>query len=234
MHIALVNHECLAISQADILIQQWNASLNRNLYIHRYVSEEHFLQAWNKRYLFDLILFGLSDRDDHIPQAAYSVRNRSTSISIIFIAENRESLREGYLVNSLHFLTIPLDPNELFRVIYRALALHIENRRELIIEHVDNSSYALEWENVSFIEFKEKTIHCHDALGLRDIILSKKNYLDIDPALFLRLDAMGRIFIHISKIDRITDRYILLKDMHKTKFVIPEDRKKLLSDLIKN
>lgn len=118
----------------DGLVARWAEQSGIQARTALFPSAEAFLFQYEEERDFDILLLDVEMGGMDGVELARRVRREDDAVQIVFITGYTDYIAEGYEVAALHYLTKPVNPDKLFRVLTRAVGRLARNEPHLTLE----------------------------------------------------------------------------------------------------
>ena len=192
-------------------------------------SQDEFQRAWNERRLIDIVFLGICPEDEYGFELAQRIRERDSSIPIIFVAHNDDRIDEGYYASAVHYLVVPLDESNLYSVLRKALRLARSRRDNIVIGKTNGVWRYIEIDNLVYVRTCSTIIAYYDTLS-NVLKRPAAEPVQISPRDFVRIG--DGVYVHKRRICTVKGNRLWVDDVSKTELHIDSDRVAVINEFL--
>jgi DNA-binding LytR/AlgR family response regulator len=141
-------------------VSKWANENNIKINIEMFGSAENFKFAWNESKAFDILLLDIQMGGQSGIELAKEIRQSDDKMSIVFITGFMDYISEGYDVSALHYLMKPVNKDNLFKVLGKALK-NFTGRNKSIIVTIDSEIYQIPLYKIHYIDVWRNYVTIH-------------------------------------------------------------------------
>ncbi|MCD8069391.1 MAG: LytTR family DNA-binding domain-containing protein [Lachnospiraceae bacterium] len=190
------------------LIRDWARERQLSVQLEDFPSSESFLFRYAEEKNFDILLLDIEMGAMDGVTLARQIRLENQAIQIIFITGYSDYIAEGYEVEALHYLMLPLNREKLFQVLDRAVEKLKTAERCLYLE-ISGEMVRLPFYEIRYLEVHQNYVTVH----AKEDYTVKRTLSDFEKELDERFFRVGRAFIlNLNQVRRVTRKEVILSD----------------------
>lgn len=208
--VAITDDNPTDIKYISSVLQQWADARGLSLQIDAYPSAEAFLFQYDENPAWDILLVDIEMSGMDGVTMAKRLREKNSTVVIVFITGYSDYIAEGYDVSALHYLMKPVEPDRFMQVMDRAVERLCREERLLTVRTA-NEIIRIPMGSVLFLEAARNYVTIH-AENRGDFVVRHK-LGDFEDELDERFLRVGRSYIvNLTKLYRITRNEIVFPD----------------------
>ncbi len=131
-HIAVCDDSEADTICISTLVKKWADENHVAVKVERFFSAEAFLFQYVEDKTFDILLLDVEMGQMNGVELAKKIREKNSTVQIIFVTGYNDYIADGYDVSALHYLVKPVKEEKLFSVLCRAKDKLIWQERKLL------------------------------------------------------------------------------------------------------
>ena len=212
MNIAIVDDEENIRNLYKKYCEEWASENEIELNTMLFSSGENFLFDYDEKDLIDILLLDVEMKKINGVELSKKIREKNSSIQIIFISGYPEYIGYGYDVNALNFLIKPIKKEKLYEILDKATHQMSNKEKFIIVKH----------DGINTKIYMKDILSCISDKNYVDIFKIKNDY-KVRMTLTQLMDVLDDRFfkvsrseiINIEKIAETKKDYVLLEDDSK-------------------
>lgn len=208
--IAITDDNPADIRYISSVLERWADSRNISVHIDSYPSAEAFLFQYEEDPACDIILLDIEMAGMDGVTLAKTLREKNSTVVIVFITGYSDYIAEGYDVSALHYLMKPVEPDRFMQVLDRAVE-RLHREEQLLTVKTANEVVRIPMSRVLFLEAARNyvTVHTED----RGEFVVRHKLSDFENELDERFLRVGRSYIvNLTRLYRITKTELSFPD----------------------
>lgn len=208
MKIAICDDEPTFINATCDLLQEWATMHSLPLTLYRFTNGDDLLAA-HHQYCMDLILLDVVMPLLNGIDTARELRQKDTSVHLIFLTSSREFAAESYDVNAFYYLLKPVAREKLFSVLDRFLE-NWKSSEDTFLAQTALGFYRIPMNDVEYLEAQNKQVRVYFSNGtytdIRELFSHCEEIFSPDKGFF---KCHRSYIVHLSHIAQFTKTSIV-------------------------
>ncbi len=114
-----------------------------------------------KSHQIDVLICDIELDDMNGIHLAKNIKHLRSNIQIIFLSAHVRYFEDVYSVDHIYFLSKPIDKHKFYEALYKAISTSLENKNNFITVATKNSVYAVNLNDIYYIETALRKINIH-------------------------------------------------------------------------
>lgn len=226
MKIAICDDEIVQQEYLRTLVEEYLAEQSCKAAIECFQSADALLMSYDLHPDFDILLLDIQMQGTNGMELAKRLRAQNKQLAIIFVTGVMEYIYDGFNVQAINYLLKPIQKEQLFACLKKAMAIVHEQRREVLLLQVNKEVLRIPFANIYRVESEGHYLRMITAQQPYRIKKTLKQLQEELPPYFYKIGKSD--VVNLDAIAHITSKEIRL--INQDVIPIPKGKYRMISE----